>query len=139
VAFTRLRVDLTRWHVLYTFRRVDSPPPSTVAILLPTLPRHMLMFYSLFLFVFCSFYFRAIKGIFTLSFVLTFINVFSVVVVHLWVCYTAVASLLGYGLGFRTFQSLGPFLRILTVPFVVYLTKLPLVAITFLGLCTKDI
>jgi hypothetical protein len=87
MAFTRLRVDLTRWHMLYTLRRVDSPPPSTVAILLPTLPRHMPMFYSLFLFVFCSFFFRVIKGIFTLVFVLTFINVFSAVVVHLWVCY----------------------------------------------------
>jgi hypothetical protein len=48
------------------------------------------------------------------------------------VCDIVIVSLVGYSLGFQTFQGLGPFLRILAAPFVVYLTKLPLVMTTFI-------
>lgn len=63
---------------------------STIAIALNMVVLSPLVFFvgswfcSSFLFIFCSF-FGAIKAIFTFGFVLTFISVFSAMVVHIWV------------------------------------------------------
>lgn len=49
-------------------------------------PSHLSVFFFMFLFAFSNLL-RAVKVIFTISFVLTFINAFSVSVVYLYMCY----------------------------------------------------
>jgi hypothetical protein len=78
------------WIALHLTCSLLFPPmlfsTTAIALLSPLVFFPGSWFCSLFLFVFYS-YFRAVKAIFTLGFVLTFISVFSVVVVHLWVCH----------------------------------------------------